>query len=357
MARIVLPVRHYVRAKYGRNRNQKMLKVTEGVGFEVPEYSSMDAPVVISLNKSWPVSGLPGQWDPREANEDRFNNGVFDIRYCAGAFYAPMKRFANSSGITPEKLTIDDLRKLDNRSFVFASAFDRALGYDVSPSDCTEGETLCEGDGGITGDWESLNVRSIDPAHDHREKTIKQQAEQLKFAFIDGDLHLRLNDEPRIRYINFPHEVMITVEQDDMLPPRLGGFFPLNRLDDCIEHVEETYPGKPVRLWVKDLIIYDDSIFTIKAEEMALKAAAWELGQSMGRHGNLLNENPAQRRLFFRLNDMRLEHASEEELDLVADILNELSKHDLTMFGINKRELEGAVNRWQVRPVSRGLTR
>lgn len=61
MAKIILPVRHYVRAKYGPNRNQKMLKVTEGVAFDIPDHSSGQAPVVASLNKPWPVSGLPGQ--------------------------------------------------------------------------------------------------------------------------------------------------------------------------------------------------------------------------------------------------------------------------------------------------------
>jgi hypothetical protein len=268
-----------------------------------------------------------------------------------------MRRFSKIENSKPEKLTVDDFSSLDNTRFVFASAFDTSFGFDVSPSDYTEGTSVCEGEEGISGDLESLNVRNIDPDHDHRKKTIRQTAEHLKLALIDGDLYLRLDDEPRIRYINFPDEVFITIEQNDLLPARLGGFFNLDRLDDCLDHIKETYPGKPVKLWVKDLSVYDENVLTMKAEEMALKAAAWEIGQSMSRHGKLLNENPDPARLFYRLDKMSLEHASEDELDLAANILDDLAKHDLTMFGINKRELEGAVSRWQVRPVARSLAR
>lgn len=356
MTKFVLPVRHYVKAKHGRNRSQKMLKVTEGVAFEIPDYSSAGAPVVASLNKPWPVSGLPGQWDAREANDDRFNNGISDIRHRDGVFYAPMKRFSTIENRSPEKITVDDLSSIDNTRYRFASAFDNHLGYDVSPSEYPEGRIFCEGDEGVSGDWETLKVRDIDPVHDHRAKTIRQTAEHLKFALIDGDLYLRLDDEPRIRYINFPNEVFITIEQNDLLPPKLSGFFRLDRMDDCLEHVTEAYPGKPVSTWVRNLKVHDENVFSLKPEEMALKAAAWEVGQAMGRVGRLLNENPDPARLYFRLEKMRLENASQDELDSAADILSDLTKHDLSKFGIRNQEIEAAVNRWQIRPVTRNLT-
>lgn len=355
MAKIVLPVRHYLHAKYGRNRNQKRLKVTEGVAFEIPEYSSSQAPIVACLNKTWPVSGLPGQWDASEQSDDRFNNGIFELRHADGAFYAPMKRFSKTENIAPEKVTVDDLANLDNTGFRFTSAFDHALGYEKSPSDFTEGKTVCEGDDGLSGDWESMNVRDIDPDYDHRIKNVKQFGQSLKFALIDGDLYLRLEQEPRIRYVNFPDEVFITIEQNDLLPPKLGGFFRLDRMEDCLDHVATAYPGKPVKLWVRDLSIYNDAVLQFEAEEMAMRATAWETIQSIMRFGKLLNENPDVSRLVHRLGNIQLDKATEAELDYASEILGELAKHDLDRFGVDNREIAAAVNRWQVRPVERGL--
>jgi hypothetical protein len=356
MAKIVLPVRHYVHAKYGRNRNQKMLKVTEGVAFEVPEYASVEAPAVASLNKTWPVSGLPGQWDARVQSDERFNNGIFELRYRDGAFYAPMKRFSKSENTVPEQVTIDDLANLDNTRFLFASAFDSALDYDVSPSDYTEGKTLCVGDDNLSGGWESLKVRDIDPDTDHREKIIKQVARSLNFAFIDGDLHLRLEREPHIRYVNFPDEVVITIEQNDLLSPKVGGFFRLDRLEDCLDHVKAAYPGKPIKVWVRDLSIYNDAVLQFEAEEMALRATALDTIRSTMRFSQLLNENHDVSRLVHKLGNIHLDKATEVEFDCVSEILGELATHDLGKFGLNKSEVAAAAVRWQIRPVERSLT-
>jgi hypothetical protein len=355
MAKIVLPVRHYVRAKYALNRTQKLLKVTEGVAFEIPEFTNTQASMVASLNKAWPVSGLPGQWDAREQGEDRFNNGIFEIRYCDGAFYAPLKRFSKTENIAPEQVTIDDLANLDNTRFKFSSPFDNTLNYDVSPSDYNEGKIVCEGEGGLYGDWETLKVRDIDPSHDHRNKNIRQMAESLKLAIIDGDLHLKLDDEPRIRYINYPDQVFITVEQNDLLPPKLGGFFRLDRMEDCLDHVAAAYPGKPVKVWVKDLSIHNDSALRLEAEEMALRATAWETIQSIMRFGKLLNEKPEIHSLALKLGNIRLDKATEDEFDYVASILDKMAQHDLNEFGVDRNVIAAAVNRWQIRPVEREL--
>lgn len=356
MARMILPVRHYVHAKYALNRTRKQLKVTEGVAFEIPEYTSAQTSIVASLNKTWPVSGLPGQWDAREQGDERFNNGIFEIRYCNGAFYAPLMRFSKTENIAPEKVTIDDLAKMDNTRFRFASAFDSVLGYDVSPSDYSEGKIISEGDGGLYGDWDSLKVRDIDPDHYHRDKNIKMIAQNLKFALIEGDLHHRLDDEPRIRYVNFPEQVFVTIEQNDLLPPKMGGFFRLDRMEDCLDHVAAAYPGKPIKPWVKDLSIHDDSVLRLEAEEMALRAAAWETIQSLMRFRKLLDEQPAISRLAHRLGNIRLDKANEAEFDQVAEILDALAQHDLSEFGVDRIEIAAAVNRWKIRPVERDLT-
>ncbi|TLX17108.1 hypothetical protein [Rhizobium sp. MHM7A] len=325
------------------------------MAFDIPEYTGSQAQVVASLNKPWPVSGLPGQWDAREQSDDRFNNGIFELRHADGAFYAPVKRFSKTENMMPEKVTLDDLGNIDNIRFRFASAFDSTLSYDVSPSSFVEGTTICEGEESLTGDWESLKVRDIDPDHDHRDKNIKQVAQSLKFALIDGDLHLRLEEEPRIRYVNFPDEVFISIEQNDLLPPKLGGFFRLDRMEDCLDHVAAAYPGKPIKLWVRDLSIYNDAVLQLEVEEMALRATAWEVVQSIMRFGNLLNENPDVSWLVHRLGNIRLDNATEAEFDYVSEILNELAKHDLDKFGVDNQEIAAAVNRWQVRPVERGL--
>lgn len=353
MAKLVLPVTHYIKAKYGRNRTAKMLKITEGVAFDIDEVSSGEATIVASMNKPWPVSGKPGQWVSTERNDDRFNQGAFDLRQKDGEFYAPVRRFSKIEAIKSESVTVDDLKNIDSYSFYFASPFDPTLNFDTSPVNIFEGQRYCEGEG-YNGSWEELNVRDIDGTHDHRANSIESMKQNLNLILIEGDLHLKVSQEPRIRFMAFDYEVFVSVVDGgySSKPPK-GGFFKMNRLEDCLEHIAATYPDLPVHQAVKNVRIYDETCFKYADEEEALLNAGWDTFNKLARFGSLLNQNDEIRGIFFKMDQVNFNRLDDAGREKLCDRLEELTKHDIGAFGLETEEIKAAVQRWRIRPVDR----
>lgn len=354
MAKIVVPVSFEATAIRGRLRSPIRMQLVEGVEYEVPEVTSADAPLVATLNVPWPVSGLPGQWGEAERDDAMFGVGTFGLRKFNGNFVVPVRQFSKHYAEQPRPISPEDLDQLNSSKNQFVAPLDGQKGRREWIGRLKAGEKQMRGTEDIGLSWDEIGVRNITWVGEDRARRI-EKGNPAGLVFIDGELYDAVSEEPKIRCIFYQYEINVSVCLEARISTGTTEYFRLDRLDDCIEHVNSVAPEMPLFVGVKDLTIHDHEAFEYADEKENIMWLAWTTHLHLSKLGAHLNQEPDVLGIFFKMRNMKLSEWTAETTEAAADCLDALSYMAVEKFGIDPKKLADAVRRWQLRPVDRAL--
>jgi hypothetical protein len=177
---------------------------------------------------------------------------------------------------------------------------------------------------------------------------------------IDGALWQRLPAEPRITFSRelriidddrvagvmvFKLDVALSLTRNAFTT----GEFNLNRLSDCIEHVQAHYPAEDKVFMFENLSVKVDEAFTLSEEADALVTSARKTVADLGKGWSLSPQlMEAANRLKWALSSGKL---PEEIAEILADTLPRLGDYPEI-----ERGVRAATERWSLRPTDHAVS-
>lgn len=362
MPTINYPIPYTIEAKYGRNRNPQPISIADVLEVYFRNVADTEAPVVMSASMTWKTNGLPGQvpntWESVEPRNDL--NPPVQIRHFNDAFYAPVRKFSRLLNAPSEIATPADLESPLDLNKALATPLSKL--YVELPQDSRlllEGQAL-----GRLPTFDDAKIKEITDAFDRRGNAVTAAMETIgEYACIDGRLWKKLAGEPRLRFQegiriverdgeDAAERMMVVdiVDDDTIKTHRIeGGFFRLDRLDDCIEHIRSNFPTRPILVHFDDLRVEMPEALALNEERGALLSTARNILQMLPRMEFYLS--PALIDLSNRLQWEIGKTKEGGDLGPVIGILEQMPPL-MTNHPREAQAITAALDRWQLRPVT-----
>lgn len=278
MSTIRYPIPYQIYGVTGRSPKPSIINIADEITFEIDDYTAAEAPVAVSVMKPWPHATYHTEFERRIAGYDHPAPETL-LRRIGDALYAPVVKVMTRT-IEPVPATAGD----------FWDLF--CVRYAATPMKhlyANHNHVALKQQGrGELKSMRDIRIRKIgDTVQDgisveSREFVLNQAVEDAKtLATIDGELWKRLPADPILHYVANPvkREIIIDIEPGEFSEQReYHGYFRIDRLEDCLDHLAAAYPDYPVSLKFKDLKVFDSDVLTYRDEERALVWAATRLG-------------------------------------------------------------------------------
>ncbi len=273
MPTIRYPIPYQLYGHVGKNKKPQVVDIADELTFEIQEVDAGDAPVAVSVMKEWPVGIFQSEFD--KFRSTRPPAPLTMLRSLGNALYAPIfkigKNVREPSPLRAEEFdqVFNQVRVATPMAHLYANHNYEALGRyfagTVRTLDAVKITSLAD----RIPDNVTVEGRNfiVDRATKDAEGLIA----------INGELWRRQEREPVIRYQLDRGMVELVIDNGESFPrSSTVGYFRLNRLEDCLEHVRNTFPGKEISQQFRIVAIDGDALHYAD-EEATLTWAAGHL--------------------------------------------------------------------------------
>lgn len=364
MVKIIYPTPYTIFAKVGRQQKRKNVSISEAIEADIPEVDADLAPVVISADMAWPTSGLPGQGYNMQDESRNLLNPTVKIRVFEDRYFVPLMLFSKEpSAPPPVPARPEDFKQMSGNQLVWMTGFEKPCAHQTQSHYETDDPLTTLHERHLRGELPWANeIRISDIAEgfqNTRADVVDAAHEDIgRYICIDGELWRSLRAEPCITY-QFGSEVtQISLTDRPEYRTSYSGFFRLDRLDDCMDHVRALTDNKgnntkEIVFLFENLAIRPEAELRFDDEAADLLEMAHETERRLHRFmsgvGLGLTPEPVMR-LKSKLHDALFE-GKEERLDEIANLLGQAAAiwpiGAVRPFGLGQ-----ALSRWEVRPLS-----
>jgi hypothetical protein len=369
MTDVIYPVPYSIIAQVGRKSKFERYEISDEMRVTIPAIEADAAPIVVSLDKVWPLRGLQGQPPERWNRADDLQaciaaNPTVKLRHHEGRFYAQMMIFGKENYIgDPRWAKPSDLSDIGDHRVVWANGFQRPYDHHTVRSNIWESNTELhmhhrQGDLMWTGD---KKIKALEPGQENRRSEAFEKAagDVLAYIEIDGNLWRAIDGEPVFKYRIQNGAIEIEITDDHYLSSSVEqGVFRLDRHQDCLDHIREItaalrYPEWPIMEGFDNLQISPSCDLTFDDEAATLLAMAHATILKMERfiRGAGLQQTPAEmQKVYKKLFDL-MGPGYEGRVDEIGETL----ESSRGVWPHENYEVAGiglALNRWSMRPVA-----
>lgn len=349
MSIIRYPVPYQVYGLAGRSTKPSVIDIADELAFEIPDLEAVDAPVTISMTKAWPHALYRSEFE--QGSHDKRDAPVTALRAFEGGLYAPIVKH-NRLMPEPEGVKPEEFRELFNSYRAATPMQHLYANHDYDPLRRY-----------FAGQLKPLGQVPIRSVVDDVPATIDVQrrdfvverakTDAANIICIDGLLWQKLPAEPIIRYRADTDRRVVTLEivlGEDQQIDRKGGYFRLDRLDDCRDHVVSFFPDFETKQLFRDLTVLDSDILHYNDDARALVWNARELEWFCS--FDISEFTKAAGIAYYDLRELNEKHARNEEIDLdrlasaMATIADNYPTDRITP------SIKSALERWKWRPTS-----
>jgi hypothetical protein len=338
MTSVIFPVPYKVDAVFDKFRNPREIEIADNAALEIRDVSQLDAPVLVSAQASYHNHRFD-----LEAAYDRYPRT--ELRMFEGEWYAPLLRFPKNGEM--QAVTPDDFAEYFSPEAPWSTVMN-STGY---ASDGPE-QLMRRQQKGLLQTLEEAKLRKVEKLDEKREAAKAWARVELEnFINVEGVVYEKAKGEPALQYwkIGADSAVVLNISIGRKFNRDDVGYFTLDRLDDCLEHIGNRFPGQKLMRQFGDIqiengveFIYDDEGMAIRGALSDVKSALfWERGLDEALLGlkacvDAFNEEEG------------------EDVDAVADLVQEFIR--ITPTDFKKRDAAvAAITRWEMRPMNTGF--
>jgi hypothetical protein len=369
MTDVIYPVPYSIIAQVGRKSKFERYEISDEMRVTIPAIDADLAPIVVSLDKIWPLRGLEGQPPERWNRAEDIRgclaaNPTVKVRQYDGCFFAPVMIFSKEAYLgEPRWAKASDLADIGDHRVVWSTGFKKPYEHQRVRSNMQDADTwlhLNHRDGQLmwTGD---KKIKALEVGQENRraEAFEKAAADVATYIEVDGQLWRALDGEPVFKYRIQDGSIEIDVTDDHCLNSAVDhGIFRLDRYQDCLDHIREIagdfgYRGGPWMEEFDNLQISPQCELTFDDEAASLLAMAHATVIKMERFikGTGLQQTPDNmQKVYKKLFDL-MGPGYEARVDEIGETL-ETSR---SVWPHENYEVKGiglALNRWNMRPVA-----
>jgi hypothetical protein len=338
MTSVIFPVPYKVDAVFDKFRNPREIEIADHATLEIRDVSKLDAPVLVSLQASYHNH----RYD-LEAPYDSYPRT--ELRMFEGEWYAPLLRFPKNGEM--RAVTPDDFSEYFSPEALWSTVVN-STGY---TADGPESRIRRQ----QTGRFPTLaeaKLRKVEKLDEKREEAKAWAQNQLEsFINVEGTVYEKLKGEPALQYwkIGADSAVVLNISIGRAFSRDDVGYFTLDRLDDCLEHIGNLFPGRKLMRQFGDIQIENGVEFTYDDEGMAIRGALGDVKSALFWERDL---DEGLRGLKARVDAFSEEQG--ENLDAVADLVQDFVR--LAPADFKKRDaVVAAITRWEMRPMDTGF--
>jgi hypothetical protein len=352
MVSVKYPIPYALSAVYGPSRKPNTIRISDEVVLDVRNASEDEAPIVMKCRTAWPTSNLPGQ-DGDEEGYRHLINPEAEFRFFDGAFYAPLMIFKKVRIGPAEFVTPTDFERLETDGHLWATPFSTPYSSHVFAKNL-----LIDHDNGLLPSLAQAKLREIHSKNDPRELALEAAKSDLANCLIvDNRAYRRLAEEPVLRYRVFADRATVTLEEKvDLFRMRHdnSGYFRMDRFDDCIDHLQATYPKANIFLNVDNIVFDPDIRLKFDDEALSMVVLATDLEDKLRFHGDCGPEIKALKAKLSVYGDLHFDEqfAKADDISIVVERILELAGPELEI----PAEMHSDLRRWNLRPVEAGLS-
>jgi hypothetical protein len=352
MVSVKYPIPYALSAVYGPSRKPNTIRISDEVVLDVRNASEDEAPIVMKCRTAWPTSNLPGQ-DGDEEGYRHLINPEAEFRFFDGAFYAPLMIFKKVRIGPAEFVTPTDFERLETDGHLWATPFSTPYSSHVFAKNL-----LIDHDNGLLPSLAQAKLRGIHSKNDPRELALEAAKSDLANCLIvDNRAYRRLAEEPVLRYRVSSGRATVTLEEK-VDPFRLrydnSGYFRMDRFDDCIDHLQATYPKANIFLNVDNIVFDPDIRLKFDDEALSMVVLATDLEDKLRFHGDCGPEIEALKAKLSAYSDLHFDEqfAKAEDISIVVERILDLAGPELEI----PAELHSDLRRWNLRAVVGSLS-
>ncbi len=372
MPEVTYPAPYSIIGRVGRvTAKSQRHEISQVVSAAIPDVDAELAPIVISLDKDWPIAGLEGQhlYNPGATPDQQRSfkiakNPTVKLRFYDGRYFAAMMIFEKDNAeAVPRPATPADLADIGDHHLVWATGFDKPYAHQTLRGVYWEPDTHLHAHhraGELM--WPNdKRIKSLDDGQETRQEKAYQEAlEDIgRYICIDGELWRSLRNEPIFRYEIGADEVTIEVSDDHHFFNHAAGdgAFRLDRYQDCREHVEDIIAArghKPARAmkWFDNLIIAPQCQLTYQDDAEAIFLFGYETIRRLKSFMNGVGIRQASMEMqeVYRTLFEQMGHGKEERVEAIVETLL-ASRKVWSHSNFEAPGLELALKRWDMRPL------
>lgn len=252
MTKVTYPIPHTIYGMVGRKKTTEPVAIAESLEFDLPDLDDTQAPFVVSADMAWHTVGLPSQGGHDDAEARVGINPHVQLRHYNGSFYAPVMRFDTKFGERgPIPALPQDFPDIGSLHKIWMSPFGKSYevhGMKETTMDFHQ-SLLIRQKGGRLPVLAEVDIRNVEqPSSDENRRKVRETAldDLSRFICVDGKLWQKTG-EPMFRYDYRPayREAIISiVDRFRSNASVYTGYFRLDRLDDCLDHVASLSEGE-----------------------------------------------------------------------------------------------------------------
>lgn len=338
MTSVIFPAPYKVNAVFDKFRNPREIEIADHATLEIRDVSKLDAPVLVSTQASYHNH----RYDLDAAYDDYPRT---ELRMFEGEWYAPLLRFPKNGEM--RAVTPDDFAEYFSPDALWSTVVN-STGY---AADGPEARIRRQQTGRLPT-LEEAKLRKVEKLDEKREEAKAWARNELEsFINVEGTVYEKMKGEPALQYwkIGKQSNVVLNISIGRKFSRDDVGYFTLDRLDDCLEHINNLFPGMKLLRQFSDIRIENGVEFNYDDEGMAIRGALgdvksalfWERGLDEG---------------LLALRD-RVKAVNEDEgedLDAMADLVQEFIR--LSPPDFKQRDaVVAAITRWEMRPMDTGF--
>jgi hypothetical protein len=338
MTSVIFPVPYKVNAVFDKFRNPREIVIADYATLEVRDVSKLDAPIL--------VAGEASYHNHRYDLEAPFKSyPKTELRMFEGEWYAPLLRFPKNGEM--RAVTPDDFTEYFSDNAPWSTVVNSTGYASDGPKSLMRRQQQ-----GYLPTLEEAKLRKVEKL-DERQEAAKAWArsELENFINIEGAVYEKMKGEPALQYwkIGADSAVVINISIGRKFSRDDVGYFKLDRLDDCLEHVANLFPGRTLLRQFGDIQIEAGVEFTYDDEGMAIRGALSDVKSALFWERDLDEDLLG---LKARVDTFNEEEG--EDLGAVADLVQEFIR--LTPPDFKKRQATvAAITRWEMRPIDTGF--
>lgn len=381
MTKIQFPAPYEVALVEPGKRKAVPTMIENWVEIEFRDFDESEAPIVATFDRDFP-KGIFEHGFEHTDHDVPYTRPKTELRVCDGRFYVPLYSYDRGIGKVGSKV-------LEGETVRTVSFLDTFAPIRIGADNFLEGFAEDRANVHVFGNVTGVPYNGMWIGHRFLKKIPQQLADELpreetlhgtiesrdrdivdavlrlpeEIIFIDGNAWVHV-EEPSITATVRPHgDVIVNLWRFTNKAVRYEEdchAFRLDRLDDCIAHIEKNFPGREIDLRFAELKVLHPEALQIEDEIQPIHgAAAKALAYTSDMHGHMTKE---QARAWYRLRDEVAKYAPTEDgpeviltvqsADRVAALLSDFNDASALNPTVKQQPFAvAAVDRWKWRPV------
>jgi hypothetical protein len=290
MTRVTFPIPYEVKAVFKPYRTPRLIGIADEAEFDIRDVLDEEAPVYVSVQAAY--------HDHRYDLEEKYDDYPrTNLRFFEGSWYAPVLRIGKQSLAAYEKdlmlpgeervrpLQAGDFHQYYARSPVWATV------TDATSHSFKKQETLLrqQQDGSILS-LENSKLKQVEDIETPRNEAIAWAKNKLAdFISVEGAIYEKMKGEPAFQFwLAGDDKVVLAIHTGRDHSRHNCGYFRLDRLDDCLDHIKTHYGDRRLLTQFADLqverhvsLAYDDEAIALRGLIGDAMTAMWSISDGL----------------------------------------------------------------------------